>query len=610
MENQLRAGDLLDDKYRIESSIGQGGMGAVFRATHLHTTRTVAIKVIRPHLTSHAEFVERFRREAEAAGRLRHPNVVDVTDFGFAETAGGRVAYLVMEYLDGCTLSDVLAEEKRLPLTWAVDIIEQISSALDEAHRQGIVHRDLKPDNIWLEPNRRGGYTVKVLDFGLVKLGDLADPTQETRARVARPTSGRVEAETLAAADADGDSAATIAADVLTRFGSITGTPMYMSPEQCRGEHVDSRSDIYSLAVVAYRMLAGEPPFSGDTVTLMRLHATEPAPSLATHARRVPRRLVDVVMSALAKDPSARPARAGGFASGMRAAAEGSGTLLRQAIALYSERFPVLLRLSTLAYVPLFLFLIGLAILDARGTPTSPGMNVAVILTMIVLNVGAYLVIPAAVVPIIFQAFVAPLRPSSAVDAWVAIRRRWKTLVAATALVVALTAAWLLLLIVPGLIAAMAYVLYAPVVIMEDIGARQALRRARQLAQRAWSTVLIITFLQFALPILVWFFAVDSTFVFRLDEHWQPKELGFKIGVSWQSAMTQLLDIFVAPLTATMTALLYLKSRQAGGEVMQAAHDAVAAHAKTSRWQLRMRPRSRAGATPVAEPSAPSPASH
>src|SRR5262245_27409161 len=103
-------------------------MGAVYRATHLHTTRTVAIKVIRPHLLSHPEFVERFRREAEAAGRLRHPNVVDVTDFGFAATEGGQVAYLVMEFLEGCTLSDVLAEEKRLPVSWAVDIIEQVSS--------------------------------------------------------------------------------------------------------------------------------------------------------------------------------------------------------------------------------------------------------------------------------------------------------------------------------------------------------------------------------------------------------------------------------------------------------------------------------------------------
>ena len=118
------------------------------------------------------EFVERFKREARAAGRLRHPNVVDVTDFGFSGSGGDRVAYLVMEYLDGCTLSDVLAEEDRLPLYWAVDILEQVCAAVHEAHQQGIVHRDLKPDNIWLEPNGLGGYRVKVLDFGIAKLAE------------------------------------------------------------------------------------------------------------------------------------------------------------------------------------------------------------------------------------------------------------------------------------------------------------------------------------------------------------------------------------------------------------------------------------------------------
>jgi len=262
-ENQLCAGDLLDRKYRIEAQVGHGGMGTVYRATHLHTTRTVAIKVIRPHLVSHAEFVERFRREAEAAGRLRHPNVVDVTDFGFADTADGQVAYLVMEFLDGCTLSDVLAEETRLRVSWVVDIIEQVSSALDEAHAQGIVHRDLKPENIWLEPNRRGGYTIKVLDFGLVKLGDMADPLSfrlkaeatAIQAELAEAT----EADTMAGTPASADTP-TIASDALTRFGAITGTPMYMSPEQCRGDQVDGRSDIYSLGVIAYRMLSGQTP--------------------------------------------------------------------------------------------------------------------------------------------------------------------------------------------------------------------------------------------------------------------------------------------------------------------------------------------------------------
>src|SRR5262252_4688480 len=172
---------LLDNKYRIEELLGEGGMGAVYRATHLGTKRTVAVKIIRAGLSQSPEFVARFHREAEAAGRLRHPNVVDVTDFGLADTEQGPTAYLVMEYLDGCTLAEVLAEERRLPISWVVDILEQVCSAVEEAHQLGIVHRDLKPENIWLEPNRRGGYTVKVLDFGLVKMTteSSTDPAQD-----------------------------------------------------------------------------------------------------------------------------------------------------------------------------------------------------------------------------------------------------------------------------------------------------------------------------------------------------------------------------------------------------------------------------------------------
>src|SRR5688572_16609675 len=166
-------GQVLDSKYRLERLLGRGGMGAVYLATHLGTERCVALKLIAPQFMRNEEFVARFKREARAAGRLRHPNVVDVTDFGFARAGQEPVAYLVMEYLDGCTLGDVLEEEKRLPLEWVVDIIEQVCSAVHEAHKQGIIHRDLKPDNIWLEPNRLGSYRVKVLDFGIARLAEV-----------------------------------------------------------------------------------------------------------------------------------------------------------------------------------------------------------------------------------------------------------------------------------------------------------------------------------------------------------------------------------------------------------------------------------------------------
>src|SRR5438045_4824089 len=206
-------GDVLDGKYRIERLLGKGGMGAVYLATHLGTDRPVAIKVIMPQFTRNEEFVERFRREAKAAGRMRHPNSLNVTDFGCAAVDQQQVAYLVMEYLDGCTLADILAEENQLPVAWVVDILEQTCSAVDEAHRLGIIHRDLKPENIWLEPNRRGGYTVKVLDFGLAKLGDRAEPAPATAGAIATDGVTLVHSsfETIGAG--------------LTRVGSVMGTP-------------------------------------------------------------------------------------------------------------------------------------------------------------------------------------------------------------------------------------------------------------------------------------------------------------------------------------------------------------------------------------------------
>jgi serine/threonine protein kinase len=377
-------GQVLDDKYRLERLLGQGGMGAVYLATHLGTDRYVALKLIAPQFMRNAEFVERFKREARAAGRLRHPNVVDVTDFGFARTANESVAYLVMEYLDGCTLSDVLAEEDRLPLYWVVDIIEQVCAAVHEAHQQGIVHRDLKPDNIWLEPNGLGGYRVKVLDFGIAKLGEVSlampeapssaqrnedSPTLRLSAKaVAAPAASGIaelelrqtalapddslETETLiqpsaksdenvqaTRASEDGDQTrlfqegaqviagpsrpatdplATAGAIGLTRVGAVLGTPLYMSPEQCRGERLDARSDVYSLGVIAYQMLAGTPPFTGDTDTIISAHTnSQPAP-LRQHNGKLPKRVSRVIMSALEKDPTTRPPTAIAFAGDTR----------------------------------------------------------------------------------------------------------------------------------------------------------------------------------------------------------------------------------------------------------------------------------------------------
>ena len=163
-------GEILDGKYRVDRALGAGGMGNVYLATHLGTTRVVAVKVIAPKWAANAHFLARFQREAQACGRLRHPNIVNVTDFGIATGPRGHIPYLVMELLDGETLSSFQETHPQPPLTLAADLLDQVGLALDEAHRHGIVHRDLKPENIWLEPNGRGGYTVKVLDFGVAKM--------------------------------------------------------------------------------------------------------------------------------------------------------------------------------------------------------------------------------------------------------------------------------------------------------------------------------------------------------------------------------------------------------------------------------------------------------
>src|SRR5262245_32280708 len=506
-------GQTLDEKYRLDRLLGQGGMGAVYLATHLGTERYVALKLIAPQFMRNEEFVERFKREARAAGRLRHPNVVDVTDFGFSGSGNDRVAYLVMEYLDGCTLSDVLAEENRLPLYWVVDILEQVCAAVHEAHQQGIVHRDLKPDNVWLEPNGLGGYRVKVLDFGIAKLAEALTPNVEmlppkhssdeastliqsaeevtVAAGIARQTSPAqnkdLEAATLIqpapgqpespVEESDNHDATrlfheprstvggarltavpltTAAASGLTRVGAILGTPLYMSPEQCRCEVLDARSDIYSLRIIAYQMLTGSPPFTGETTAIIRAHKESTPAQVRDINKKLPKRVSRVVMQALEKDPNARPQTAIALANSMHANADGLGALYRRAFALYSEYFPKFLKLSFFAHIPVIILTVltmAVVLAQPRLPKVAFAIGVGVVsLLQIPATLFAAWMISAVTSVIVTQLAVAPLKPVELRVGFDVLRQRWRPLLrTGLRLFIRIVIGWIRFLI-PGIV--------------------------------------------------------------------------------------------------------------------------------------------------------------
>lgn len=261
-------------RYRLDGLLGQGAMGVVYRARDTLIERTVALKTVRrdPGDTGQErEMVERFRKEAQAAGRLMHPNIVAVHDYGETED----LAYIAMEFVDGTPLSNLI-KDRPCPLPRALDWFADLLAALDYAHAHGVVHRDVKPANLLVTRDGR----VKISDFGIA----------------------RVESSTL------------------TQTGTMLGTPSYMSPEQFRGETVDARSDLFSAGVVLYQLLTGQRPFSGSAATVMQqvLNHVPPPPS-ALNTALAP--AVDaVVMQALAKDAAARHASARAFQRALSAA--------------------------------------------------------------------------------------------------------------------------------------------------------------------------------------------------------------------------------------------------------------------------------------------------
>jgi serine/threonine protein kinase len=331
-------------------------MGNVYLATHLGTTRVVAVKVIAPKWAEEPQFLARFQREAQACGRLRHPNIVNVTDFGIARATGGDMPYLVMEYLDGQTLSNFQKANAEIGLPLIADLLDQIGLALAEAHRHGIVHRDLKPDNVWLEPNGRGGYTVKVLDFGVAKvtlLGGWATPALVNEPNRPRPTMPADELETAAmnmtsraeeietvaiAPNPSGLSSGSFdsGAGAHTMPGSLLGTPAYMSPEQAFGREIDFRSDIYSLAVVAYSLVCGRLPFTGKPDELLEYHERGNPPSPAS-VRKIPPDISDAILSGLARNPADRPESAVAFTRRFHNAGDAEFLALRRSKAFLMQ---------------------------------------------------------------------------------------------------------------------------------------------------------------------------------------------------------------------------------------------------------------------------------
>jgi serine/threonine protein kinase len=669
LENYI--GEVLDDKYRIERLLGQGGMGAVYFATHLGTERPVALKIIAPEFMRNDEFIERFKREARAAGRLRHPNVVDVTDFGFAERGEERVAYLVMEYLDGCTLSDILAEESRLALDWVIDILDQVCSAVEEAHQQGIVHRDLKPDNIWLEPNRRGGYTIKVLDFGVAKMagerGFLGQPVsfdadpqsslparatlksdspqtpagasltfnskiteaptlidsppakQEAQTRILEPTlkvaegppptppdsSPAAEAATqmLRPAGEDRDDKtlrldqrttndpaqlSTAASEGLTQVGSLLGTPLYMSPEQCRGEPLDARSDIYSLGVITFQMLTGETPFAGDLRTVMRLHQEALPPFVREKNSKVPKRVAQLVSRALEKSPSERPQSAAAYANALRANREGVGSLLRRSFALYSEYFPTFLKISLLAHIPVILLALVLIFFDVAETrqwmPRVLRLALTIVFNLlsVVINFVANSAIAGTTVLIVMQLILAPLRPVELRAAFAVLKKRWRPFFATSLRVGVRILLGFILLIIPGLVMMVRYTLYAPVVLLEGLKKKAALKRARELVKRSRRTVIAVVLLQLFIPLVVSSLAASFINVRGTG--------GSRLAGRIYAHLLALLNILIVPLLSIMGALLYMKLRQLGGEQLKDTLEQLeTGEMPRRRWQQRMR---------------------
>src|ERR1700733_13864013 len=277
--------DILDGQFQVLQKIGSGGMGAVYKALQPAMNRMVGVKILHPKLANRKDLVSRFRREARAMSHLNHPNTVKVYLYG--ELDDGSL-YIVMEYLEGRNLNQVVRKDGPLPVERAIPVLIQVCGALQEAHLQGIVHRDLKPENIFVSTNGGLKDYPKVLDFGLAKVTE----------RELRPGS-----------------------IMLTQEGMVFGTPEFMSPEQAQGKTLDPRSDIYSLATILYEVLTGKLPFDAKTpMEYIQAHVQKPPILLDERipGKKFPAGLGNALLRALEKGPEKRYGSAAEFAQALK----------------------------------------------------------------------------------------------------------------------------------------------------------------------------------------------------------------------------------------------------------------------------------------------------
>jgi len=269
---EFLVGQTFADRYEILSLLGHGGMSIVYLARHKFMNRKVAIKVLHPEMTTDLNNVKRFRQEAEAVSTLQHPHLINVFDFGLSLEGE---AFLVMDYVEGVTLNDILRKEGTLSLERFVNVFSQTCDALQHAHERGVIHRDLKPSNIMLVKEPNGSESVRVIDFGIAKL----DYKHRTAANLTQP-------------------------------GEVFGSPTYMSPEQCMGVPTDARSDVYSLGCVMHEALTGGPPFlSEDPYQTMNSHVNQPPEPLnkVDPTLQIPACFEELIMRTLEKISSSRP---------------------------------------------------------------------------------------------------------------------------------------------------------------------------------------------------------------------------------------------------------------------------------------------------------------